>query len=206
MSVLKTAKQKLRSHIKAELQKISQRTIELQSKNVHDTLVKFPAFQNAKKVGIYMHMPHSEIRTLDIIQTCFNLGKQVYLPRCIFEQTYDRKKNHIQLLKVDAFQQVKELKPHGRFQLLEPTSGEDILESGGLDLLIVPGVAFTRDLKRLGHGGGFYDEFIQTYTKTHSHPIIIGIGLTHQLIDQIPTETHDKKLDAVIIDKDTYMT
>lgn len=206
MSVLKTAKQKLRSHIKAELQKISQKTIETQSKNVHDALINLSAFQNAGKVGIYMHMPHLEIRTLDIIQTCFNLGKQVYLPRCIFEQTYDRKKNHLQFLKVDTFQQVKELKPHGRFQLLEPTTGDDLLKSGGLDLLIVPGVAFTRDLRRLGHGGGFYDEFIQTYTKTYAPPKIIGIGLTHQLIDQIPTETHDKQLDGVIIDKDIYMT
>jgi len=64
-----------------------------------------------------------------------------------------------------------------------------------IDLILVPGLAFTRDGRRLGRGGGFYDRFLsQLPTST----VKLGICFELQLVDTLPTEPHDQRLDGVI--------
>ena len=67
-------------------------------------------------------------------------------------------------------------------------------------MLIVPGVAFSPSLHRMGHGAGFYDEYLSYYTTTHgSKPYILGVGLKEQLQVDVPTEKHDWNLDGLVI-------
>ena len=68
-----------------------------------------------------------------------------------------------------------------------------------LDLIIVPGVAFDKNKNRMGHGAGFYDEFITTFhNKFKRKPYLLGVALQEQIVDYIPTEPHDWKLDSII--------
>lgn len=70
-----------------------------------------------------------------------------------------------------------------------------IIAPTDLDLILVPGLAFTRDGWRLGRGGGFYDRFLsQLPTST----VKLGICFDLQLVDALPTEPHDQRLDGVI--------
>lgn len=147
-----------------------------------------------------MNMPHLEVQTLELIRYCFEQDKEVYLPRCSYVQAEGRKKNYMTMINVPNFQSVVGLKPQGKYKLLEPQDGKDVLEEGGLDLIIIPGVAFTRDKKRLGHGAGFYDEFLKVYHKKFGHvPYLLGVGLQEQLVDNIPKEDHDWDLDDLVI-------
>ncbi len=77
----------------------------------------------------------------------------------------------------------------------------------GLDLILMPGVAFDRKGHRLGHGKGHYDKFIATYHDLFSQsspfakPVLIGLSLSEQLIENesaIPCEAHDVLLDLVV--------
>lgn len=63
------------------------------------------------------------------------------------------------------------------------------------DLLIIPGLAFGRDGERLGRGKGYYDKFLEKY-----NGLKIGICTSEQLLDEIPTEPHDIKMDGVIME------
>lgn len=66
-----------------------------------------------------------------------------------------------------------------------------------VDAVIVPGVAFTADGRRLGQGGGWYDRFLP---RLRPGTPTIGVAFAPQLVDDIPTEPHDVVLDLVVTD------
>lgn len=76
----------------------------------------------------------------------------------------------------------------GRFGTREPGRGEAVQPT----LLLVPLLAFDRQGRRLGYGGGYYDR-----TLIGTALITIGCGFVLQEVDRVPTETHDRVLDAV---------
>jgi 5-formyltetrahydrofolate cyclo-ligase len=86
---------------------------------------------------------------------------------------------------------LSELVP-GRFGIREPAPGASLEV---LDLIVVPGLAFTSDGIRLGRGAGFYDRFLSTVPKV---TVKIGVCFDFQRISGIPEEPHDVKMDAVI--------
>ncbi|MBA3936594.1 MAG: 5-formyltetrahydrofolate cyclo-ligase [Planctomycetes bacterium] len=61
-------------------------------------------------------------------------------------------------------------------------------------IVLVPGVAFARDGRRLGQGGGFYDRALAGRSVR-----AIGIGFTCQLVEDLPHGAHDRMMDALII-------
>ena len=66
-----------------------------------------------------------------------------------------------------------------------------------IDVVIVPGTAFTRDGHRLGQGGGWYDRFLRS---VRPDCVTIGVGYSVQLVDELPTEPHDVVLDHIVTD------
>jgi len=66
-----------------------------------------------------------------------------------------------------------------------------------VDVVVVPGLAFTVDGRRLGQGGGFYDRFLPLVRRDC---VTIGVGFAEQIVDDLPTEPHDRILDAVVTD------
>lgn len=68
------------------------------------------------------------------------------------------------------------------------------------DILLVPLVAFDKDLNRLGYGGGYYDRLINKITKKKK-VIKIGLALSSQKIRYVPTTKYDKKLDHIVTEK-----
>jgi 5-formyltetrahydrofolate cyclo-ligase len=63
------------------------------------------------------------------------------------------------------------------------------------DLVVVPGLAFTRCGKRLGRGGGFYDRALADLPKTVKR---LGICFEFQVVEDLPTEPHDAPLDGLL--------
>jgi 5-formyltetrahydrofolate cyclo-ligase len=80
----------------------------------------------------------------------------------------------------------------GRLGIREPV-GE--ASPGRLDLIVVPGLAFTANGNRLGRGGGFYDRFLSTIP---GPTVKVGVCFAFQLLLEIPVESHDIKVDAVV--------
>lgn len=197
LSVVKSAKQSLRKAIASKLCKLSKEEVSKQSLSVFHKLKDLPKFKAARSVALYMSMPNIEIDTMLLIEHCFQQNKTVFLPSCC--DSTGKPTSTMRFLKVNSFEEVLRLQPRGKFKLREPISGEDALESDGLDLIVVPGVAFTKEGHRLGHGAGYYDKFLTKYNiKFDSKPYLLGVGLEEQLVDALPLETHDWTLDHVV--------
>ena len=58
----------------------------------------------------------------------------------------------------------------------------------------MPGVAFDRKGNRMGRGRGFYDRML----KSTPNALKFGVAFDFQLLDDIPVEPHDVKMDRVI--------
>lgn len=78
----------------------------------------------------------------------------------------------------------------GAFGILEPATVPELVEGPGL--VLVPGLAFTKDGKRMGRGKGFYDRFL-----AGRNCLKYGIAFPEQIVDDLPVEPHDVVLDGV---------
>ena len=79
-----------------------------------------------------------------------------------------------------------------RFGMLEPAADLPVVDPPTLDLVLVPGVAFDRQGRRLGFGGGFYDRFLIT-----TPALRVGVTYDECLAEEIPCGAHDQWMDWV---------
>ena len=77
--------------------------------------------------------------------------------------------------------------------LIEPGDIDPTL----LDVVVVPGLAFTSGGDRLGQGGGHFDRFL---TSLRGDCLRIGVAFHEQLVAELPTAEHDVAVDVVITD------
>jgi 5-formyltetrahydrofolate cyclo-ligase len=81
-------------------------------------------------------------------------------------------------------------------RILEPRfDPARLVEPKEIDLILVPGLAFTRDGLRLGRGGGFYDRCLAGLP---AHAMKLGVCFQCQLVESLPLEAHDQRLHAVV--------
>jgi 5-formyltetrahydrofolate cyclo-ligase len=74
---------------------------------------------------------------------------------------------------------------------------EDDPDPASVDVVVVPGVAFTPAGDRLGQGGGWYDRFL---CRLAPATLTIGVCFAEQLVDELPCESHDVRVGRVVTD------
>ena len=83
-----------------------------------------------------------------------------------------------------------------QYGIPEPIQGKVVYP----DILLVPLVAFDKNLNRLGYGAGYYDRLIQSLKKRKTI-IAIGLAFDFQELHLIPTSKYDQKLDYIVTNK-----
>lgn len=82
----------------------------------------------------------------------------------------------------------------GAFGIDEPQQGE-ACDPADIDLVIVPGVAFTASGARLGRGRGYYDRYL---SQPAFRAFRVGVCYAHQIVDALPVEPHDIPMHRVV--------
>ena len=69
------------------------------------------------------------------------------------------------------------------------------------DLIMVPLVAFDKNLNRIGYGKGYYDRSLKKISKIKKKTIFLGIAYSFQKCKTIPTNRYDFKLDYIFTER-----
>ena len=139
-------------------------------------------------LGIY-HPTNSEISPLKLIKICNNLSIKICLP------VIDKNVNELIFSKFDK----ENILAINKYGIKEPTKIDPIIP----DVIFVPMVGFDKNLNRLGYGKGYYDRSISKLRKLKKI-FVIGLAYDNQIIQNIPTENHDEKMDIIITEKKIY--
>lgn len=194
-----------------------------------ETLQASKQYKEAKRISIYLAMPAAEAQTDAIVRHALDAGKQVFVPYLhkstlsepdmparIMDMVHLRSIQDYESLGRDKWgiPSIDETAVAGRERILGDSPGRAGDKPATLDLMVVPGVAFGADpesgIRRLGHGKGFYDFFLNRYYARaaehggHGSSLrLVALGLQEQWLDgegeQVPMGKYDRKLDAVIL-------
>lgn len=86
----------------------------------------------------------------------------------------------------------------GPFGIREPSDTAPLLDLHTVDLVLVPGIAFTAEGLRLGRGNGGYDRWLKELRQVNDHARVWGVAFDRQILHSLPMEAHDVPLDGVI--------
>ncbi len=135
----------------------------------------------SKCVAIYAPLPH-EVNLMPLLHE-YPQHRYVF-PLCLPERKL-------------RFHQVQDpgqdMEP-GALGILAPAAHTPSVRPEEIDILIVPGVAFTRTGERLGYGGGYYDRYLPRCTRAR----VVALAFSEQLADTLPTEAHDLRIPTII--------
>jgi len=193
MELIKAAKSNLRTELKKKLSQMTANEIIEQSKIITNKLLNDPIYASSNRVAVYLSMD-SEVQTINIVKNIFASGKTCFIPKYNASDMF-----MVKLKSIDDLQSL----PKTKWNILQPADDdirEDALETGGLDLIIVPGLGFTINGKRLGRGKGYYDQCMMNYINKYpsNNLITIGLAFSQQICDDIPTNQQDCPIDIVI--------
>ncbi|KAK7441047.1 hypothetical protein VKT23_016831 [Stygiomarasmius scandens] len=206
-STLKTQKKALRKAISAVLRGLEVSNIHEQSSAVAAKVLSLPSFRQCQNISCYLNMPSGELDTSLVINEILGSGKSLFVPK--IDVTADGKMDFLQVHDQEDLESL----PGGVWGIREPTTeykGVKRLNafdsSVGLDMILVPGVAFDRTMSRLGHGKGYYDRYITSYVASgRPRPLLVALALREQLLDPIdndrgsvPMGEHDWKMDVIV--------
>ncbi len=155
---------------------------------IKEKVFSLPEFLGAGNILFYASF-RSEVDTLSLIKEAISMDKMVILPKV------DRKNQALILYEIKDLGELKA----GYMGIPEPSVYEDrLVHLEDVDLIIAPGVAFDYSGNRLGYGGGYYDILLSSMKKKIP---IIALAYEEQIVDSIPSELHDVKVDMIITDK-----
>ncbi len=184
---------------KAEFRALAQRRLadqsdrDVLSRRIAGRIIALPEFAAARVVLLYVSFA-SEVGTSTLIDEAFARGKTVGVPYCVGDT-----------LGLFRLEDIRDLSP-GAYDILGPRPGRGVPAARGrravvLELIVVPGVAFDVDCRRLGHGKGYYDRLlVQVRPETH----LVAPAFQCQVFDEIPVAEYDVPVHQVVTEEKVY--
>jgi 5-formyltetrahydrofolate cyclo-ligase len=176
-------KAELRRRIRCELKRLSPAVRLAASSQICSRLQEQPTWREARSVLLFAPL-HDEVDIVPLFRDALAAGKRLALPR------FDHKTQSYVAGRV--VNPGNDLEP-GRFGISEPAENCAEVPLNELDFLVVPGVAFTLDGRRLGRGKAYYDRLLACV-----RGLTCGVAFDEQIVNAIPAEPHDIRLDLIL--------
>lgn len=186
-------KLQLRKRIVNLRNNMSVHDVKEKSNIIINKLIALEEYMKSNTVFVYMSFG-TEVITEDLIKLMLSEGKQVVIP-------YTDTKNTVLIpSEIKSLENDLVLNSFGYY---EPEFEKiKVVEPEEFDLIINPGVVFDRQLNRVGYGKGYYDRILVRKRKDAK---VIAVAYEFQVLDEVPAEKHDIKMDMIITEENIYM-
>lgn len=176
-------KKQLRIQLRESLSNLSKPRYEELTSQITSQLYQDEDWKQSNIIGITISK-FPEVDTYQIIRKAWELGKTVAVPKC-----YPKEKR-MSFWIISDFSQLESV----FYGLLEPIEEKTkLINHEDIDLLIVPGLGYTKEGYRIGFGGGYYDRYLKDYSgKT------ISLAFQLQIIPAFKTEYFDIPVAKII--------
>lgn len=184
-------KKALRESIRAKRRALSVKMRERLSSQITARLTREPVFQTEEITFLYASMPE-EVQLYDLMKFMLSMKRRIAIP-------YIPQKGVMQITKVTS---LDDLAPD-KFGILSVKADKrKLILPENIGLVIVPGVAFSVKGERLGMGAGYYDKFLAENNPPAKR---VALAFDFQIVDNIPTEPHDEKVDYIITENRSFV-
>lgn len=151
------------------------------SHQICEHLRGFQTLQNASVVAAYLATRHEV--SLDEAIAFWLQDKTVAAPAPGLKPRFD------------VLQNLENVRTNARG--LRVPMAERKIAAHEFDIILVPGLAFDLNGNRLGQGGGWYDRTLER-ARHKSAPLVIGVAFECQIVETVPHENHDARVDCLV--------
>ena len=155
------------------------------ARSIAHRLLAMPEYQEAQTVFCFVGTDR-EIDTRPILEDARAAGKTLCVPLCTEPGRMESRQ----------ITDLHQLVP-GRYGLLEPTADTPVIPVDAIDFAVLPCVTCNYLGQRLGHGGGYYDRYLET----HPGHKTIALAYEFQILHELPAEPYDKSVDMIVTEK-----
>jgi len=153
-------------------------------------LVRLTEFAAAGRIGLYVAVA-GEIPTRPVYEAARAAGKACLLPTVVAAA------KPLEFLPLERWEDLRA----GRYGVPEPPvdgAGSALAPS---DLVVIPGLAFDVEGRRLGTGAGYYD---RSFPPGAPAPLLVGFGFDLQRVERVPNAPHDRAMDALVTERGVW--
>ena len=173
-------KKEIRAQVRAQKKAMTEAQIDAASEKLGLLLRESAAYRAAST--IYGYLPYNqEVRTTPMLRQAMLDGKRVAVPKC-----YGDEMRFLYLEDLNAV-------APGYANIPEPIADEPVADDPTA-LVLMPGLAFDREGRRIGYGGGFYDKFLEAEP---DHPTL-ALCYGFQMFDHLEVDEYDIPVDEVL--------
>ena len=180
-----SAKRALRKIIREKIARLTPHEIVGKSAQLCEIIAQLPEWKTAKVVCLFAPLPGEP--DVELLKT----GDR----RVCYPQVNGKELDLYYVTEPHAMER-------SRWGIREPQAHtHDEADHRDIDLIFVPGLAFSHGGGRLGRGAGFYDRIL---AREGWRARKIGVGFDCQIVTELPVEAHDHELDCVVTESGCY--
>lgn len=182
-------KRELRKQIFQRRDRLSGEEIREYSRQIARRLYGLPEYRESRVIMFFLSF-RSEVDTRSMVEESLARGKEVLVPKALPDSR--------ELIASRLLDCREDLAP-GAYGIPEPKeSALRVVDPLQIDLLIVPGVAFSEDGRRLGYGGGYYDRF---FGRLRPEVPLLALAFELQIVPEVPVQPWDRPVDLIVTEK-----
>jgi len=168
-------------------------------KEIYAKQALLPASYFAEKDALLQHeiLAHKKVKQAKVVLSYWSMPKEAGTQNLNEELAQEKKVllpviNGAELM-LKAFEGADKMKPESKYGIFEPV-GQEFSLYHEIDVVLVPGLAFSLAKQRCGHGKGFYDKLLPKIKNAY----FIGYCYHYQIVKNIPTDDFDYTMHEIV--------